>query len=174
MANLTVNINETTTVTQRVNMAETKGRKLLMANLKTLFPNANKVFFSEGQFDKWDSAIEDNDGTRYFIEIKFRYMSSTKYSDFMIEQAKFDFLLKQTKRGIKSIYLNFFEDSKALIWNITDDSVYDNRTYTSNKVTENPNAGKVTRDRIMLLARDAKKYNVINETHPNFAKECNI
>lgn len=169
MATITINVNETS-VTERVNIAETKGRKLLLANLKTLFPNAKKIYFSEGQYDKWDSAIEDEDGTRYLIEIKFRYMSSTRYSDYMIEEAKFDFLLKQTKRNIKSIYLNFFEDNKALLWDINEDAMYDCRTYTSNKVTENPNAGKVTRKRNMLPASEAKKYSIITETHPDFVK----
>lgn len=171
MANVTININNETTVSERVNIAETKGRKLLLANLKTLFPKADKVFFSEGQFDKWDSAIQDIDGTRYFIEIKFRYMPSTRYSDYMIEEAKFDFLMKQNKRGIKAIYLNFFEDSKALMWEINDNSMYDSRVYTSDRVTENPNAGKVTRKRNMLLASEAKKHNIINETHPDFIKK---
>lgn len=160
MAIITINIDANEEERVRVNAAETKGRRLLLANLKTLFPKAKKIYFSENRYDRWDSAIEDEDGTRYLIELKFRYMSSTRYSDYMIEEGKFEFLLKQTKRGVKSIYLNFFEDGKALLWYIEDDLIYDCRTYTSDKVTENPTVGKITRSRNMLPASQAKRFDV--------------
>jgi hypothetical protein len=150
----------TTELRNRVAVAETKGRKLLLSNINVLFPDAEKIYLSEGQYDKWDVAIESSNGSRYLIEIKFRNMSSTRYSDYMIEEEKFDYLLSKTKKGITSIYLNFFDDAKALMWEINNDSMYDNRVYTSDKVNVNPNAGKITRSRNMLPASHAKKFDI--------------
>ena len=61
--------------------------------------------------------------------------------------------------GYIPLYVNFFEDGKALVWNLAEekDKVLQ-REYTSNRATVNPGAGKVTRNRNMLLRDNAKFY----------------
>lgn len=150
------------TVTQEsirlASINETKGRKYFQQIVNSIFPDYQEVKFSDLHFSRWDSAVLMKDGTKYLIEIKCREMNSNKYSDYMIESEKYEYLMNQINNGYTPIYVNFFWDNTCLVWNLEEQSEIGKKEVYCNKATVNPNAGKKWSVKNMFLASNAKRH----------------
>lgn len=168
--NQVITINQTLTTTnsnfttsELVEYNETKGRKYLKQIANNIFPTLKKLSFSDNKFARWDSAVQTEDDSRYMIEIKCRNMDSTKYKDYMIEEKKLQFLIEKAAEGYIPLYINFFEDGKCLVWDLRYEMESESRDITCNRVTVNPNAGKVTRKRLFLKRNNSAIYDYIRD-----------
>lgn len=153
-----------------VELNENRGRKYLSQIISAVMPNLTSLSFSDNPFSRWDSAAREQftvtvDGVttqedrKYIIEIKCREMESTRYADYMIEDKKFTYLMNTAANGYIPLYVNFFTDGTCLIWDLRYEMDAENRDIYCNKVTVNPNAGKVNRSRKFLLRKNATAYN---------------
>jgi hypothetical protein len=140
-----------------VELNETKGRNYFLQIINQVIQNVETVAFAQDKYSKWDCCVQTKKGVKYMIEIKCRFMKSNKYNDFMIEEKKMEYML--SKPEYIPLYVNFFEDGQALVWNLKEEEGETvNREYLTNRVTVNPLAGKVVRKRNMLLRDRATFY----------------
>ena len=140
-----------------VELNESKGRNHFLEIVNQIIPNVKTVAFSQDKYSKWDVAVETTKGTKYIVEIKCRNMTSTKYSDFIMEEAKMNFMLSKTE--YIPLYVNFFTDGRALVWNIKTEQEHTvAATYHANRTTVNLAAGKVDKKCQMLLRDRAAFY----------------
>lgn len=110
------------TIASKVEKAEAIGRQYFRQIVGKVIPGYKELVFSDNQYSKWDGAIKGKKSTKYFVEIKVRNMSSSKYNDYMIEEKKMNYLLEMyDKEGYIPLYVNFFEDGKALVWNLAEE-----------------------------------------------------
>lgn len=144
-------------VSEQVEINENKGRNYFTQIINQIIPNAKTIAFAQDQYSKWDVCVQTEKGINYMVEIKCRLMKSNKYNDFMIEEKKMEYML--SKAEYIPLYVNFFEDGQALVWNLKEEEDKTiNREYLTNRVTVNPAAGKVVRKRNMLLRDRATFY----------------
>lgn len=146
-----------TEIAALVEFNESRGRNYLLQIINNIFPDMDSVAFSKNQFARWDSIVKTSD-KRYMIEIKCREMPSTRYEDYMIEEKKMEYLLQCSANGYIPLYINFFTDGTCLVWDLRFEGGAEQREIYCNKVTVNPNAGKVTRKRNFLLKANATSY----------------
>lgn len=96
-------------------ICENLGRKYLMQILK--LNEGDKIAFTKPRWKEWDAVLTRADGRIFVIEIKLRRCKSNSYPTFIQEINKYNKCMEEANRlGGKYLYVNFFEDSKALIW----------------------------------------------------------
>jgi hypothetical protein len=140
-----------------VELNETKGRNYFVQIVNELIKDTKTIAFSQDKYSKWDVLVEDDNGIKYIVEIKCRNMTSTKYNDFIMEESKRDFML--SKSEYIPLYVNFFTDGKALVWNIKEELNHTiEKVQFANRTTVNLAAGKVNKKCQMLLRDRAAFY----------------
>lgn len=97
-------------------ICENLGRKYLMQIL--ILKEGDKIVFTKPRWCSWDAVLTRADGSIFVIEIKLRRCNTDSHHTFIQEIFKYNTCMNEANR-LKGtyIYVNFFEDSKALIWN---------------------------------------------------------
>jgi hypothetical protein len=115
---------------------ESEGRTYLMDILK--LNEGDKIEFTEDRWSRIDAIVTRASGSIFIIEIKVRRAKSDQFPTFVMEQGKYQAGLRMAgQKGATYLYINFFEDSKALIWNVNNlvegDDYYLDKTVTYNQ-----------------------------------------
>lgn len=106
-----------------------------------LFARLNDLhgWFTEWQrtpkFGEYDVTAVDTKGRQCVIELKYRDLPSDAYDSYIIESDKLTDGLLYHLRGIKPLYVNFFNDGKVLIWDLSNP---DNKPVKKKGKRDNP------------------------------------
>lgn len=143
-------------------ICENLGRKYLMQILT--LKEGDKIVFSKNRWTTWDAILTQENGSVFVIEIKLRRCKSNSYPTFILEQSKYQSGINKAKEvGGQYLYVNFFEDSKALIWNVN--SLKVNQDYYLDKtVTYNEGQARATdKTRMYVYGKSARQKDYIQD-----------
>ena len=112
------------------------------------------------------TAYTQTKSAEYAIEIKHRMgYSHTDYDSWMIEEEKYNTLLKYKKYGYRVFYLNIFKDGYYAMWDLntitsySTESVFSIRPHTQAEYEEKP----VEKKRILIPLNKAFKQGYIDD-----------
>lgn len=105
--------------------------------------NEQRGWFTEWQrtprYGEYDVTAVDTKGRQCVIELKYRDLPSDAYDSYIIESDKLTDGLLYHLRGIKPLYINFFNDGKVLVWDLSNP---DNKPVKQKGRRENPGHGR--------------------------------
>ena len=110
------NDNKLTSVNDRIENCEAKGRQYFYKAAKNIFSDLESVSFT-GTTDRHDCNVETKTKS-FVVEIKVRTPAHDKYSTVIIKRAKYDYLMSGITDGFIPLYVNFYSDNTAVIWNL--------------------------------------------------------
>lgn len=85
--------------------------------------------------------VKNNKQYDYSVELKYRRDYTyeqfiEKYPDVMYEEDKIDFQIEESKKGIRTYFVNLFKNDKALVFPINENTKYQIGISIQNKYTE--------------------------------------
>lgn len=145
---------------QQASIRESEGRTYLMDILK--LTEGDKIEFTESRWARIDAIVTRASGSIFIIEIKIRRAKSDQFPTFVCDLNKYQAGLRlASQKGATYLYVNFFEDSKALIWNVN--NLVEGVDYYREKLTiYNEGLAQTTRKEKLFLYRQSaikKEYN---------------
>ena len=145
---------------QQAAIRESEGRTYLMDILK--LEEGDKIEFTESRWDRIDAIVTRASGSIFIIEIKVRRAKSDQFPTFVCDLNKYQAGLRlASQKGATYLYVNFFEDSKALIWNVN--NLVEGVDYYREKLTiYNEGLAQTTRKEKLFLYRQSaikREYN---------------
>jgi hypothetical protein len=145
---------------QQASIRESEGRTYLMDILK--LNEGDKIEFTEDKWARIDAIVTRASGSIFLIEIKVRRAKSDQFPTFVCDVNKYEAGLRMAgQKGATYLYVNFFEDSKALIWNLN--NLIEGTDYYREKLTiYNEGLAQTTRKEKLFLYRQSairKEYN---------------
>jgi hypothetical protein len=115
----------------------------------------------EDGYDEYD-AIASFEDIPYLIELKVRLKPST-YGSYVIEKHKYDYLMSESKkRGIRPMYINFFNDDKVVIWDLSQLEEPDWKMITKPSNSQSHNAKLIQSEEADLSTSDGYIYTLPN------------
>lgn len=116
--------------------------------------------FSTNEFTKWDVSflIDDN---KMVGEIKYRLYNHNAFDTWIIQKDKYEFLINMAETlNVIPIYINIFEDSTILMWDLNsmEDIVIKEESYNKTFCGDSRN---VQKEVIHLSINKAKKIKML-------------
>jgi hypothetical protein len=102
-----------------------KCKRLVVEYLQNNFPHLSDFKFSTDNYAHWDGKFISGNSIVIFYELKGRNFPSTKYNDSLLEQYKYDELLKLSSKcreyevNHRIFYINTFTDGVISIMDVT-------------------------------------------------------
>lgn len=150
------NDNVKSAVNNRIENCEAKGRKYFHKMVNKVINDVKSVSFT-GMTERHDCNVDTTDKS-YAVEIKVRTPEHNTYKTVILKKAKYDYLMSGIGEGFTPLYVNFYSDGIALVWNLATAPIYHKREIYVRKTEMNSNSEMEWQEFYEFHIEDARKY----------------
>ena len=148
--------NVITAVNSRIENCETKGRKYFHNIVNKVINDVESVTFT-GTTDRHDCNVDTKDKS-FVVEIKVRTPDHDRYKTVILKKAKYEHLMSGVGEGFTPLYVNFYADGVAAIWNLATAPIYHKREIYVRKTEMNSDSEMEWQEFYEFHIEDARKY----------------
>ena len=144
------------TTTGKINYCEAKGRKLLYAYAERMFPGYDTISFTP-DCERHDAEITRG-SQKFYVEVKCRNNSNSKYSSGIIKATKRKWLESKIKEGHRAVYVYFYDDNTCRAWDLQEIKTFSLRSLYVKKTEMDKNSPMEWQDHYDIENSDGRLF----------------